>query len=89
MHIQMCTEENMIKSFTDFIKSFRTSSTSDKNRKPTTAKAASGDPEGKHRQLLREMADIIQELLSPAELSDCERPMFPICSAMAFLLAGR
>ncbi len=81
-----------IATFADYTRGFRNSSainTSDSNRKPTRPKAVSRDPETKRRQLRGQIAGIIHELLNLATLSDTDRRLLNISSAVAFLLAGR
>jgi hypothetical protein len=92
MHMQMNAgvhhEENMMTSFADFTKDFRNSSATDTNRKPTRPKPRGFDPETKHRQLIGQISGIIQELLNLPELSDSDRRILSISSAVAFLLSG-
>ena len=76
----------MIASFSDYTRGFRNSSLSQAKRQPTAPKTT---PESKTRQLRGLMTAIIQELVNLPELSDSDRRTLSICSAVAFLLAGR
>lgn len=80
-----------VATFADFTRGFRNSSASDtsyKNRKPTT-KADNGDSETKRRQLLGQIAGIVQELHHLPEFTNTDRRLLNLSSAVAFLLAGR
>lgn len=74
--------------FADYTKGFR-NSTPMKHRTPTTTHSANSKGEEKRRQLMGQMARIIQELLNLQALSDTDSRILSISSAVAYLLAGR
>jgi hypothetical protein len=80
-------EENMPTSFAEFTKTFQ--GTSPMKSKPTApppdTKSGTGD---KRRQLRGQIAGIIQELLNVQTLSDTDRRLLNISSAVALLLDG-
>ncbi len=79
----------MVMKFFNYTKGFGNSSVSDTKRRSATPKpTVNGDPDAKRRQLCGQMARIIQELLNLPELSDADRRILSICSAVAFLLSG-
>jgi hypothetical protein len=79
----------MVTKFYDYIKGFRSSSAADASCKPPTPQpAVNGDSEAKRRQLRGQIAGALQELLNSPELSDADRRLLIISSAVAFLLSG-
>jgi hypothetical protein len=79
--------------FSDYTKGFRNTAQVDmRNRpaQPTRPKSApSIEPETKRRQIVGQIARIIQELLNQPQLSDTDRRLLNVSSAVAYLLAGR
>ena len=86
----MCTDKKMTMTFADFAKGFWDKPTRTSRPRSTKLKSTvTADSEPKSRQLTEQMADIIQELHNLPELTDTDRRVLNIGSAVAFLLAGR
>lgn len=76
--------------FADFARGFWDNSARASKPRPTAPRpTANGDSETKRRQLRGQIAGIIQELLNLPTLSDADRRLLNISSAVAHLLAGR
>jgi hypothetical protein len=75
--------------FVDFTKGFWDKPTRTFKPRPTTLKYTANADSEERRQFSGQMADIIQELHSLPELTDTERRVLSIGSAVAFLLEGR
>ena len=73
--------------FKDFTKGFH-DSPSPSPRKPGTPRPAVNAAPGKRQQLRGQIGGIIQELLNLPALSDTDRRLLNIASALAYLLAG-
>lgn len=79
----------MVATFADFTRGFWNHSARNAKPRPTTPKpTANGGSEPKHRQLRGQMASIVQELLNLPTLSDTDRRLLNLSSAVAFLLSG-
>jgi hypothetical protein len=83
------TEENMTRTFADFAKGFWDKPAQASKPRPTTLKSIVTADSEERRQLTEQMADIIQELHNLPELTDTDRRVLSISSAVAFLLEGR
>ena len=80
----------MIATFADFTRGLWGNSARASKPRPTGPKpTANDDPEARDRQLRGQIAGIIQELLNLPTLSDTDRRLLNLSSAVAFLLAGR
>jgi hypothetical protein len=88
MHMQICTEENMTTTFSDFAKGFWDKPAS-KPRSTTPKPTVTADSEPQRRQLRGQMTDIVQELHNLPELTDTDHRVLNISRAVAFLLEGR
>ena len=79
----------MTMTFADFAKGFWDKPTRTCKPRPTTLESTvTADSEPKSRQLTEQIAGIIQELHNLPELTDTDRRVLNIGSAVAFLLAG-
>lgn len=77
----------MTKTFLGFTRD-RNSIAAKMNRKPTSQKPIGIDPQTKRRQLTGQVAGITQELLNLPQLSDTDRRILTVSSAVALLLSG-
>ena len=78
----------MTKTFFGFTRD-RNSIAAKTNREPAKPKPIGIDPQTKRRHLNGQIAGITQELLNLPQLSDTDRRILAICSAVALLLGGR
>ena len=85
----MCTENNMTTTFADFARGFWDKPTRTCRPRPTALKSTVTADSEKCRRLTEQMADIIQKLQNLPELTDTDRRVLSISSAVAFLLEGR
>jgi len=73
--------------FKDFTRGFHNNPSPQPHKSPTLRPRLNAAP-GKRQQLRGQIGGIIQELLNLPALSDTDRRMLNISSALAYLLAG-